>query len=134
MRETLEVGHMGHPDFRVGARDLRQPGHPDERWAMVKLTPEQQEAFVAADPVAFAPVKGGWGKGGATQRAPAQGQGRQRSAAALMAAWRNVAPTRLAEPIDWPLKHGNVRLRRMAGCAGHRRMHRGRRRTTGDRP
>ena len=33
---------------------------------MVKLTTEQQDGFVDADPAAFAPVKGGWGKKGAT--------------------------------------------------------------------
>src|SRR2546430_15116801 len=36
-------------------------------WGMVKLTPEQQELFARARPAAFAPVKGGWGRGGATR-------------------------------------------------------------------
>jgi hypothetical protein len=66
MPEAVEVGHMGHPDFRVGGKIFATLGYPDEKWAMVKLTPEQQEAFVAADPVAFTPVKGAWGRGGAT--------------------------------------------------------------------
>ena len=45
MPEAVEAGHMGHPDFRVGGRIFATLGHPDEDWAMVKLTPEQQEAL-----------------------------------------------------------------------------------------
>ena len=99
MPEAVEAGHMGHPDFRVGGRIFATLGHPDEDWAMVKLTPEQQEAFVAADPAAFEPVKGGWGRRGATLV-------RLRKAkvaslrTALIAAWRNVAPARLAKRVS----------------------------------
>src|SRR5207249_5565191 len=39
---------------------------PRSGWGMVKLTPEQQELFVRAQPAVFAPVEGGWGRGGAT--------------------------------------------------------------------
>jgi len=97
--EAAEVGHMGHPDFRVGGRIFATLGYPDDAWAMVKLAPEQQEAFVAADPDAFAPVKGAWGRGGATNV-------RLRKAkveavrTALVAAWRNVAPARLARQVE----------------------------------
>ena len=45
--EALEVGHMGHPDFRVGGKIFATLGYPDARWAMVKLTPEQQAASLA---------------------------------------------------------------------------------------
>jgi hypothetical protein len=99
MPETIEVGHMGHPDFRVGGRIFATLGYPDERWAMVKLTPEQQEAFVAADPIVFAPVKGGWGKGGATNVLLRKARAAS-VRTALTAAWRNVAPTRLAKEVD----------------------------------
>ena len=34
---------------------------------MVKLKPEQQRRFVAANPGVFEPVKDGWGRRGATQ-------------------------------------------------------------------
>jgi hypothetical protein len=63
---------------------------------MVKLTPEQQEAFCSAEPAVFAPVKGGWGRGGATnvKLAAARAKGLR---VALAAAWRNVAPRRLVE-------------------------------------
>ena len=33
---------------------------------MVKLTPETQEMYVAAEPTVFAPVKGAWGRRGST--------------------------------------------------------------------
>jgi hypothetical protein len=36
-------------------------GWPDLAWAMVKLTPEEQEMLVQADPGVFTPVPGGWG-------------------------------------------------------------------------
>ena len=99
MPETLEVGHMGHPDFRVGGKIFATLGYPDERWGMVKLTPEQQEAFVAADPAVYAPVHGGWGQRGATNVLLR----RARVASlrtALMAAWRNVAPAKLAKQVE----------------------------------
>jgi hypothetical protein len=99
MPEAVEAAHMGHPDFRVGGRIFATLGYPDRGWAMVKLTPEQQEAFVAADPAAFSPVQGGWGRGGATSV-----RLRQAKAAsvltALMAAWRNVAPARLVRRVE----------------------------------
>jgi hypothetical protein len=99
MPETLEVGHMGHPDFRVGGKIFATLGYPDERWGMVKLTPEQQEAFVAADPAVYAPVQGGWGQRGATNVLLR----RARAASlrtALMAAWRNVAGAKLARRVE----------------------------------
>jgi len=97
--EALEVGHMGHPDFRVGGKIFATLGYPDARWAMVKLTPEQQEAFVVADPVAFTPVKGGWGRGGATNVLLRKAKVAS-VRTAVMTAWRNVAPAKLAKQIN----------------------------------
>jgi len=96
MPEASESAHMGHPDFRVRGRIFATLGYPDEKWGMVKLTPEQQEAFVTAEPAVFVPVKGGWGRQGATtvRLRPAK-TGTLR--VALAAAWRNVAPRKLAE-------------------------------------
>jgi len=93
--DAAEVGHMGHPDFRVRGKIYATLGYPDEHWAMVKLTPEQQEAFCAAEPAVFVPVKSGWGKGGATNvhLRPAKVRSVR---LALTAAWRNVAPKDLA--------------------------------------
>ena len=93
--EASEVGHMGHPDFRLRGKIFAMLGYPSEDWAMVKLTPEQQEALVDAEPSVFVPVKGGWGRRGATSvllRSARTGGLRL----ALTAAWRNVAPRDLA--------------------------------------
>jgi hypothetical protein len=94
MPEATEVGHMGHPDFRVGGKIFATLAYPDAAWAMLKLTVDQQEAFVAAEPAVFVPVKGGWGRRGATNvllRPARVGSVR----VAMAAAWRNVAPPRL---------------------------------------
>jgi hypothetical protein len=40
--ETSEVGHMGHPDFRVRGKIFATLGYPSEAWGVVKLTPKQQ--------------------------------------------------------------------------------------------
>jgi hypothetical protein len=63
---------------------------------MVKLTPEQQDTFMKAEPEVFVPVKGGWGRRGATNvilRAAKKATLRP----ALVAAWRKTAPKRLVE-------------------------------------
>jgi hypothetical protein len=93
--EATEVGHMGHPDFRVGGKIFATLGYPDDGWGVVKLTPEQQEAFVSAEPAVFVPVKGGWGRRGATNVSLRTAK-TQSLRLALAAAWRNVAPRRLA--------------------------------------
>ena len=59
--QAIESAHMRHPDFRVrGGKIFATLGYPDRTWAMVKLTPEQQEEFVSFAPDVFVPVKGGW--------------------------------------------------------------------------
>ena len=93
--EATEAAHMGHPDFRVGGRIFATLGYPRSGWGMVSLTPEQQELFVRAQPAAFAPVQGGWGRAGATNvrlRAAKKAAVRE----ALSIAWRNRAPKRLS--------------------------------------
>jgi hypothetical protein len=61
-----ERGHMGHPDFRADGHIFATLGYPDEKWAMVKLTPQQQAEFVQKEAEVFTPVKGKWGLRGAT--------------------------------------------------------------------
>jgi hypothetical protein len=61
-----ESSHMRHPDFRVRGKIFATLGYPDQAWGMVKLTPEQQRAFVQSDSAAFVPVKGAWGARGCT--------------------------------------------------------------------
>ena len=94
--EACESAHMGHPDFRVRGKIFSTLGYPDAGFGMVKLTPEQQEAVVSAEPAVFSPVKGGWGRGGATQvfLEPAKTKS---LGLALTLAWRNAAPGALAK-------------------------------------
>jgi hypothetical protein len=87
---------MNHPDFRVGGRIFATLGYPNEDWAMVKLTQQDQKKFVRAYPKVFQPVKGGWGKSGATNmdlHCATITIVRE----ALLAAWRTVAPKRLTK-------------------------------------
>ena len=65
MKDALESAHMGHPDFRVNNR-IFATLHDDNEWGMVKLTPEEQQRFVADAPGAFVPEKGAWGLQGCT--------------------------------------------------------------------
>jgi hypothetical protein len=93
--QVVESSHMGHPDFRVGNRIFATLGYPGPGWGMVKLTPEQQEWLVRAQPASFTPVSGGWGRAGNTNvrlRAARKRELRD----ALITAWRNCAPKRLA--------------------------------------
>ena len=103
--ETWEGAHMGHPDFRVGAggagvgrgtkkgRIFATLGYPRSGWGMVRLTPEQQELFVRAQPATFTPVKGAWGRSGATN-VHLKAVGKSAVREALLLAWQNQAPQR----------------------------------------
>ena len=57
---------MDHPDFRVEGKIFASLGYPNEDSAMVKLTPEQQAAFLKKSPKVFNPCNGVWGQRGAT--------------------------------------------------------------------
>jgi hypothetical protein len=109
MPEAAEVGHMGHPDFRVSGRIFATLGYPAGGWAVVMLAPEQQEAFCAAEPDVFVPVKGKWGARGATNvrlrsaRYPACGL--------QLAAWRKVARRR------WRSRSRRPERNWLDGCA-----------------
>ncbi len=93
--EATESAHMRHPDFRVRGKIFATLTYPDKGWGMVKLTPEEQLLFTTAHPKVFAPVKGGWGRRGATSvRLGAATAVVLRPA--LAAAWRGVAPRPLA--------------------------------------
>jgi hypothetical protein len=97
--EVEERSHFNHPDFRVCGKIFATLGYPRWGWAVVKLTPRQQQGFVRADPDAFVTVRGKWGLRGATSvlLRPAKKSDVRR---ALIAAWRNAAPRRLTERID----------------------------------
>ena len=80
-----EGAHVGHPDFRSGGKVFATMGYPDKDWAMVKLTPDQQEMLCAAEPAMFRPVKGGWGLRGATNLRLADADARTARSALAMA-------------------------------------------------
>ncbi len=61
-----ESSHMGSPDFRVGGRIFATLASQSEGYGNLMLMPEQQAAFVTEMPEVFIPVKGGWGRMGAT--------------------------------------------------------------------
>lgn len=64
---AAESEHMNHPDFRINGKIFASLGYPEKGWAMVKLTPGQQRAFIKRLPArVFVPCAGMWGKRGAT--------------------------------------------------------------------
>jgi hypothetical protein len=93
MPEAVESAHMDHPDFRVGGKIFATLTR-DGTEGVVMLTPDQQEAILAAAPSVFRPSSGAWGRRGCTQvllakaKAPVVRK-------AVAAAWRNKAPKRL---------------------------------------
>jgi len=64
---AVESAHMSHPDFRVGGKIFATLGYPDDGHAVVMLSPDEQDGFIAEFPRAFAAVKGAWVKRGSTQ-------------------------------------------------------------------
>ena len=94
--EAIESEHMAHPDFRVGGKIFATLNYPDDDWAVVKFTPDQQSEFIGRDPEVFQAVKGGWGRRGSTNiYLPAAKIDIVRKA--LDVAWRNTAPKRLTK-------------------------------------
>ena len=61
-----ERAHQGHPDFRVNGKIFATLGYPDETWGMVKLSPDEQRAYMKIEPNAFTPASGTWGASGCT--------------------------------------------------------------------
>ena len=92
--ETEERQHMNHPDFRVAGKIFATLGYPDKTRGMVKLSPEDQHYFSKDYPDVFIPVKGAWGRRGATS-VQLKAATKEVLAKALRAAWRNTAPKRL---------------------------------------
>ena len=90
---------MNHPDFRVAGKIFATLGYPENGWAMVKLTPVEQEMLVKAQPKVFNPCTGAWGRRGCTNvrlnsaRKPTLRR-------ALEAAWRLAASEILTRQFD----------------------------------
>lgn len=61
-----EGSHMGATDFRVGGRIFATLASIEQGYGNLMLTPEVQAEFVGESPKLFIPVKGGWGRNGAT--------------------------------------------------------------------
>ena len=86
---ATQGAHGGHADFRAGGKVFASLGFKGPDSATVKLTPEQQEMLVAAEPTIFAPVNGTWGQRGYTMiHLPAADSTTMKSALAM--AWKNV--------------------------------------------
>jgi len=66
IRGAVERSHMHHPDFRVAGKIFASLGYPDQGWAMVKLTPEEQRKCIKDAPAVFKLCSGAWGRQGAT--------------------------------------------------------------------
>jgi hypothetical protein len=96
--EAEERAHMNHPDFRVAGKIFATLGYPDKFHGMVKLSPEEQHYFAKDYPEAFVPVKGAWGRRGATT-VNLKAAKKETLRKAIQAAWRNTAPKRLLKSI-----------------------------------
>lgn len=97
---TIEASHMAHPDFRVGGKIFATLG-PGEKWGMLKLAPPQQAGWIRKHPKIFEPIKGSWGKRGAT-RVELSAATSSKIRGAMEQAWRNTAPKRLLQEVDSP--------------------------------
>ena len=64
--DAEERAHMGHPDFRVGGKIFATLQGAGKGTGAVMLLPEQQELAMEAEPAAFSPAAGAWGRGGST--------------------------------------------------------------------
>ncbi|WP_263384004.1 MmcQ/YjbR family DNA-binding protein [Granulicella arctica] len=64
--DAIESSHFNQPDFRINNHIFATLAAQARGCGMVKLTPEQQAAFIAELPGIFEPVPGAWGLGGAT--------------------------------------------------------------------
>lgn len=87
---AVESAHMGHPDFRVRGRIFATLSGQERGRGVLKLTPEQQAAYVAELPEVFEPVQGGWGRMGMTYII-LDCANEETMRGALMTAHRNVA-------------------------------------------
>jgi hypothetical protein len=94
LKDVVEGAHMGHPDFRLHGR-IFATLHADMASGMVKLTPDQQRAFMQSNPAAFAPERGAWGRAGCTCVKLAVVD-EETAGEAMTHAWRNVAESAAA--------------------------------------
>jgi hypothetical protein len=96
MEGAVESAHMGHPDFRVNNR-IFATLHHDREFGMVALTPDQQAQFIRADPDAFAPESGAWGRAGST-RVHLKSVHEETLGEAMTLAWQNTVDKGASKP------------------------------------
>jgi hypothetical protein len=82
-----EGSHMGATDFRVGGRIFATLASVKQGYGNLMLSPEQQADFVRESSELFLPIKGGWGRMGATHIRLAVAS-EDVLAGALQAAWK----------------------------------------------
>ena len=82
-----EGSHMGAADFRVGGRIFATLASQKDGYGNLMLTPELQADFVGELSEVFLPVKGGWGRMGATHIVLAKAS-EDVLAGALRSAWK----------------------------------------------
>jgi hypothetical protein len=63
---AVESSHMNHPDFRLNNQIFATLSGEKTGFGVLKLTLDQQAAFVADQPHIFSAVQGGWGRMGMT--------------------------------------------------------------------
>ena len=59
LNTAVEGAHMGHPDFRVQNRIFASL-NAEQTIGNVKLTPDEQQRFMAIDATVFVPASGAW--------------------------------------------------------------------------
>ena len=89
MEGAIESAHMNHPDFRANGK-IFATLKGDDKFGMVKLTPEQQSTFMRANPAAFSPESGAWGRAGCT-RVKLDAVAEDELGEAMTFAWQNTS-------------------------------------------
>jgi hypothetical protein len=97
--ETSEGAHMNHPDFRVAGKIFATLSHPDKRWGMVRLPPEEQDNVLREHPAAFNPCSGAWGRQGCTN-VLLSAIDKPTLVRVLLVAWRNRAPHKIVQQFE----------------------------------
>jgi hypothetical protein len=94
--ESSETTEDGVAKFLVRGRAFARLGPRDNGWAEVLLPKDVAELAAGGEPELFAPLRGTWRRPGFTQLNLTK-CGEHTVQSALAAAWRHVAPRRLAK-------------------------------------
>jgi hypothetical protein len=86
---AAQNAHFGKTDVRVRNRIFMSL--PDDRTAVIRLTPADQDVLTAAEPAVFSRLDNAWGRKGWT-RMSLPAVDRAAAESALRTAWRGVAP------------------------------------------